>query len=134
MAGRSDEQPVYRGRMLFERRLREGLHDGSIRLGFRRWRRPQVVAATGTALKQPVRRLKELGLTVSLDVGHGSRRAARPTWPALSRVSEQHGDPDPAAGPPAGTARLALTGQIQPGSHIRTDQAPRGMTWADRIG
>ncbi|HYW90256.1 MAG TPA: hypothetical protein VFB50_20970 [Chloroflexota bacterium] len=30
--------------MLFERRLREGLLDGSIRVAFRRWRRPQVVA------------------------------------------------------------------------------------------
>ena len=30
--------------MLFERRLREGLHDGTITIAFRRWRRPQVVA------------------------------------------------------------------------------------------
>ena len=30
--------------MLFEDRLRQGLHDGSITLAFRRWRRPQVVA------------------------------------------------------------------------------------------
>ncbi len=30
--------------MLFEQRLREGLHDGSVTLAFRRWRRPQVVA------------------------------------------------------------------------------------------
>ncbi len=30
--------------MLFETRLREGLHDGSITLAFRRWRRAQVVA------------------------------------------------------------------------------------------
>lgn len=30
--------------MLFEERLRQGLHDGSISLAFRRWRRPQVVA------------------------------------------------------------------------------------------
>jgi biotin operon repressor len=30
--------------VLFEQRLREGLHDGSITLAFRRWRRPQVVA------------------------------------------------------------------------------------------
>jgi len=27
--------------MLFERRLREGIHDGSITLAFRRWRRLQ---------------------------------------------------------------------------------------------
>jgi hypothetical protein len=30
--------------MLFERRLREGIHDGSVTLTFRRWRRSQVVA------------------------------------------------------------------------------------------
>lgn len=30
--------------MLFERRLRDGLHDGTITLAFRRWQRPQVVA------------------------------------------------------------------------------------------
>jgi hypothetical protein len=30
--------------MLFERRLKEGIHDGRIVLAFRRWQRPQVVA------------------------------------------------------------------------------------------
>lgn len=30
--------------MLFERRLREGIHDGTVTLAFRRWRRSQVVA------------------------------------------------------------------------------------------
>jgi hypothetical protein len=30
--------------VLFERRLREGIHSGAIVLAFRRWRRPQVVA------------------------------------------------------------------------------------------
>jgi hypothetical protein len=30
--------------MLFERRLREGIHDGRVTLAFRRWRRPQVTA------------------------------------------------------------------------------------------
>ncbi|MFB4276537.1 MULTISPECIES: hypothetical protein [unclassified Nonomuraea] len=30
--------------MLFERRLREGIQDGSITLAFRRWKRPQVTA------------------------------------------------------------------------------------------
>jgi biotin operon repressor len=30
--------------VLFEQRLRQGLHDGSITLAYRRWRRPQVVA------------------------------------------------------------------------------------------
>lgn len=30
--------------LLFEARLREGIHDGSITMTFRRWRRSQVVA------------------------------------------------------------------------------------------
>jgi hypothetical protein len=38
--------------VLFERRLQEGLRDGSIRLAFRRWRRPQVVA--GRRYRSPI--------------------------------------------------------------------------------
>ena len=38
--------------MLFERRLQEGLANGSIRLAFRRWRRPQVVA--GRRYRSPI--------------------------------------------------------------------------------
>jgi len=30
--------------VLFERRLRDGIHDGTITVAFRRWKRPQVVA------------------------------------------------------------------------------------------
>jgi hypothetical protein len=33
--------------MLFERRLQDGLLDGSIHVAFRRWRRPQVIAGRG---------------------------------------------------------------------------------------
>jgi hypothetical protein len=44
------------GPMRFEQRLREGLHDGSITVAFRRWRKHQVVAGgryrTGTGLVQ----------------------------------------------------------------------------------
>lgn len=44
--------------MLFERRLREGIDDGSVTVAFRRWRRPQVVAGgryrTGTAIVEVV--------------------------------------------------------------------------------
>src|SRR5919198_2482095 len=40
--------------MLFERRLRDGIEDGSITVAFRRWKRPQVVAGgryrTGTGM------------------------------------------------------------------------------------
>jgi hypothetical protein len=38
--------------VLFERRLQDGLADGSIRLAFRRWRRPQVVA--GRRYRSPI--------------------------------------------------------------------------------
>jgi biotin operon repressor len=38
------QPPGYSRHVLFEERLRQGLHDGSITLAFRRWRRPQVVA------------------------------------------------------------------------------------------
>jgi hypothetical protein len=38
--------------VLFERRLQQGLRDGSIRVAFRRWRRPQVVA--GRRYRSPV--------------------------------------------------------------------------------
>jgi hypothetical protein len=48
--------------VLFERRLREGIHDGSIRLAFRRWRRPQVVAG------HRYRTGSDLVLVESLDV------------------------------------------------------------------
>ena len=38
--------------MLFERRLQDGLRDGSITLAFRRWRRAQVVA--GRQYRSPI--------------------------------------------------------------------------------
>jgi hypothetical protein len=42
----------YARRVLFERRLRDGLADGSIRLAFRRWRRSQVVG--GRQYRSPI--------------------------------------------------------------------------------
>jgi hypothetical protein len=38
--------------VLFERRLQEGLKDGSVRLAFRRWRRPQAVG--GRRYRSPI--------------------------------------------------------------------------------
>src|SRR5947209_3390603 len=40
------------GEVLFEPRLQRGLRDGSIRVVFRRWRRPQVVA--GRQYRSPI--------------------------------------------------------------------------------
>jgi hypothetical protein len=82
--------------MLFERRLREGLHDGSISMAFRRWQRRQVVSGgryrTGldmvqvdsvavvdpaeslglekAVFKRSVRNLEGMGLTLSLRAGY----------------------------------------------------------------
>jgi hypothetical protein len=42
----------HNGGVLFERRLQEGLRDGSIRLAFRRWRRPQAVG--GRRYRSPI--------------------------------------------------------------------------------
>ena len=72
--------------MLFEQRLWTGLADGSVTVTFRRWRRPRArpggrhrtpagvlaVAAGRERLpfKADVRKLKELGLTESLEVGY----------------------------------------------------------------
>ena len=80
--------PEYCRGVRFEQRLRDGIHSGAIVLAFRRWKRSQVVAGRryrpGTVstvlaeavgwgrqdFKLQVRRLKELGLTFSLDVGY----------------------------------------------------------------
>jgi hypothetical protein len=68
--------------MLFERRLREGLADGSVTIAFRRWRRPQVVAGhtyrTGdadllvTAEQVDVVDVATLTLNDAHDAGFGS--------------------------------------------------------------
>jgi hypothetical protein len=42
----------HNGRVLFELRLQEGLRDGSIRVAFRRWRRPQAVG--GRRYRSPI--------------------------------------------------------------------------------
>jgi hypothetical protein len=51
--------------VLFERRLQQGLADGSIRLAFRRWRRPQVVA--GRQYRSPVGMVEVDGVTLVTD-------------------------------------------------------------------
>ena len=58
--------------MRFEQRLRDGIHSGAIVLAFRRWNSSQAEAMGWERqdFKLHVRRLKELGLTLSLDVGY----------------------------------------------------------------
>ena len=64
--------------MLFEQRLWSGLADGSVTVAFRRWKRPRArvggrhrtCGRERLPFKADVRKLKELGLTESLEVGY----------------------------------------------------------------
>jgi biotin operon repressor len=79
--------------VLFEQRLREGLHDGSITLAFRRWRRPQVVAGhhyrTGTDMvcAEAIERVAPAEITRAQ-----AREAGYPDVAAL--VADLRGDPE----------------------------------------
>jgi hypothetical protein len=79
--------------MRFEQRLRDGIHDGSITVTFRRWKRHQVVAGgryrTGAGLVE----------VESVDIvdpacitGEDARRAGYESVAAL--VKDLHGDPE----------------------------------------
>lgn len=78
--------------MQFEPRLRTGIHDGSITLAFRRWRRPQVVAGhhyrtgLGMALAESVDVVTPADITAgqARDAGFGSAEAL---------VADLRGDP-----------------------------------------
>jgi hypothetical protein len=62
--------------MLFERRLQEGLLDGSIQVAFRRWRRPQVSA--GRSYRSPIGMVEVDGVAVveAASIGEDDARAA----------------------------------------------------------
>ena len=78
--------------MQFEPRLRIGLHDGSITMAFRRWRRPQVVAGhqyrtgLGMVLAETVEIVAPADITLPQ-----ARDAGYPSVDAL--VSDLRGDP-----------------------------------------
>src|SRR5215469_5880853 len=78
--------------MQFEPRLRTGLHDGSITMAFRRWRRAQVVAGhqyrtgLGMVLAESVDIVEPADITLAQ-----ARDAGFPTVDAL--VSDLRGDP-----------------------------------------
>ncbi|HXL96642.1 MAG TPA: hypothetical protein VN969_47655 [Streptosporangiaceae bacterium] len=67
--------------MRFGQRLREGIHDGSITVTFRRWKRHQVVPRgryrTGAGLV-------EVDTVDVIDPARISRADARPACPAIS--------------------------------------------------
>jgi hypothetical protein len=78
--------------MQFEPRLRAGLHDGSITVAFRRWRRPQVVAGhqyrtgLGMVLAETVDVVEPADITLAQ-----ARDAGFPSVDSL--VSDLRGDP-----------------------------------------
>jgi hypothetical protein len=69
--------------VLFEKRLRDGLTSGTIRVAFRRWRKPQVVAGhwyrlgadAGRVLVHDVRPVNDLSEDDAREAGFGSRDA-----------------------------------------------------------
>jgi hypothetical protein len=73
--------------VLFERRLREGLHDGTITVAFRRWRRPQVVAGGRyrTGLGMVV--VESIDVVAERDITTGDATAAGYASPELLRAS-----------------------------------------------
>ena len=79
--------------MQFEPRLRQGLHDGSITVAFRRWRRSQVVAGNqyrtgqGMVLAEAVDVITPADITPEL-----ARAAGFPDVPAA--VADLRGDPE----------------------------------------
>ncbi len=71
--------------MLFERRFRRGIAEGVVTMTFRRWRTRHAIARSPGVraadlapvlgretqpFKRDVRKLKELGLTTSLEIGY----------------------------------------------------------------
>jgi hypothetical protein len=78
--------------MQFESRLRQGLHDGTITVAFRRWRRPQVVAGrhyrtgSGMVAAEAITTITPAGITDDL-----ARRAGFAS--AATAVADLRGDP-----------------------------------------
>ena len=79
--------------MQFEPRLRQGLHDGSITVAFRRWRRPQVVAGhqyrTGAGMVQA----EAISAITPADITDKLARQAG-FDSAASAVADLRGDPE----------------------------------------
>lgn len=77
----------------FELRLRQGLHDGSITVAFRRWRRSQVVAGHTYRTGQGMVLAESVGVITPADITPDLARAAGfADVPAA--VADLRGDPD----------------------------------------
>ena len=78
--------------MQFEPRLRTGLHDGSITMAFRRWRRPQVVAGHRYRTGLGMVLAESVAVVEPSDITAGEARdAGFPSADAL--VTDLRGDP-----------------------------------------
>jgi biotin operon repressor len=85
--------PGYSRHVLFEQRLREGLHDGSITLAFRRWRRPQVVAGHHYRTRLDMVCAEAIDEVTPRQITKAqAREAGYPDVPAL--LTDLRGDPD----------------------------------------
>jgi hypothetical protein len=79
-------------RVLFEQRLRAGLHDGSITLAFRRWRRPQAVAGHHYRTRLDMVVAETVDVVTPADITAAQARAAGyPDVAAL--LADLRGDP-----------------------------------------
>lgn len=79
--------------MLFEQRLRQGLHDGSITLAFRRWRRPQVVAGHDYRTQLDMVRAEVIDQVTPAEITRSQAEAAGyPDVAAL--LADLRGDPE----------------------------------------
>lgn len=79
--------------MLFERQLREGIHDGSVSLAFRRWRRCQVVAGHRYRTGLDLAEVLEVNVVSPADISRAQARAAGYGSAAELRASLR-GDPE----------------------------------------
>jgi biotin operon repressor len=79
--------------VLFEPRLRQGLHDGSITVAFRRWRRPQVVAGNDYRTRMDMVRAEAIDQLTEDDItGADARDAGYPDVATL--LADLRGDPE----------------------------------------
>lgn len=101
--------------MLFERRLREGIRDGSITVAFRRWKRAQVVAGGRYRTGDDMVEVTSVAVVAAEDITDGDAQRAG-YGSALDLVASLRGTPtDP-------VYRLAL---------VRLDADPRDALAAD---
>jgi hypothetical protein len=85
--------PGYSRHVLFEQRLRDGLHDGSITLAFRRWRRPQVVAGHHYRTRLDMVRAEAIDEVTPAEITKAqAREAGYPDAAAL--LADLRGDPE----------------------------------------